>query len=195
MNLSDEISVIKFKNVIDMAITFTAMNRIFEKGTKKKIVQRLENSFSKFMIFDGKDSFESIHLEFCEWFTKNVSTAEKKLKNKKNKKSQAASYGHAAKVFDIAVKVYVYYCHLPSCDLAAKLLPVLHGAVDTPILTNLKKKYPSANIKAETIEALGKSEYDALQKLVAKHIEDDFQNAIHPVQYDDIMWHRLNRLV
>ena len=113
--------------------------------------------------------------------------------NKKIKKSQSASYGHAAKVFDIAGKVYVYYCHLPGCESAAKLLPVLHGAVDTLIMKNLKKEYPKENIKAETIEAVSKSEYFALQKLVAKHIEDEFKSLILPVQYDDIMWHRLNR--
>jgi hypothetical protein len=189
----DEASEIKIKNVIDMAITFSAMNRVFEEGSKQKIAQKLENSLGLLTAVDGKDAFEKVHSEFCKWFIKNVSTAEKVLKNKKIKKSQSASYGQAAKVFNIAGKVYAYYCHLPDCESAANLLPVLHAAVDTLMMKNLKKEYPKENIKAETIEAVSKSEYFALQKLVAKHIEDEFNNLILPVQYDDIMWHRLNR--
>ena len=53
----------------------------------------------------------------------NLKTAAKTLKNKKVKASQRASCGHAAKVFDIAVKVYVHYCHFPSCELAARIRP------------------------------------------------------------------------
>ena len=193
MNPRDEASEIKIKNVIDMAITFSAMNRVFEKGTKQNIAQKLENSLGLLTAVDDKDAFEKAQSEFCEWFIKNVSTAEKVLKNKKIKKSQSASYGQAAKVFDIAGKVYAYYCHLPGCESATKLLPVLHGAVDTLIMKNLKKKCPKNNIKAETVEAVTKLEYFALQKLVARHIEDEFNNLILPVQYDDIMWHRLNR--
>ena len=87
----------------------------------------------------------------------------------------------------------VYYCHLPDCESVAKLLPVLHAAVDTRMMKNLKKEYPRESIKAETVEAVSEPEYFALQKLVSKHIEDEFNNLILPVQYDDIMWHRLNR--
>jgi len=193
LNQKDEASSIKIKNVIDMAITFSAMNRVFEEGSKQKIARKLECSFGLLAGIDGKHNFEKIHSEFCEWFVKNVSTAKKVLKNKKIKKSRAASYGQAAKVFDVALKVYVYYCNLPDCESAAKLLPVLHGAVDTLMMKNLKKNYPKENIKAETVEAVDKSDYVALQKLVTKHIEAEFNNMILPVQYDDIMWHRLNR--
>jgi hypothetical protein len=193
MSSKDEASNIRIKNVIDMAITFTAMGRVFERGSKNEIAKELGSSFGKLAAVDGKGDFEKVHSEFCEWFIKNVSTAERVLKNKKIKRSQSASYGHAAKVFDIAVKVYAYYCHLPDCESAPKLLPVLHGAVDIPIMKNLKKRYPKENINASTIEAVDKSEYVALQKLVSKHIEDEFENLILPVQYDDIMWNRLSR--
>lgn len=193
MNPRAEASDIKLKNVIDMAITFTAMNRVFEKGSKKRISEQLEKSLGSLTSVQNKDSFEKVHSEFCNWFTEQISTAEKELKNKKTKNSRRASYGHAAKVFDIAAKVYVYYCHLPSCDSATQLMPFLHGAVDTPILRNLKATYPASNITAETIEAVGETEYGALQKLVAQHVQDEFRKLILPVQYDDIMWHRLNR--
>jgi hypothetical protein len=70
---------------------------------------------------------------------------------------------------------------------------MLHAALDNLMLKKLKEKYPKENIKAQTISDVDKSEYVALQKLVTRHIEDDFKNMILPVQYDDIMWHRLNR--
>jgi hypothetical protein len=193
LNQSDEASQIKIKNVIDMSITFSAMNRVFEKGTKQKIADKLENSLGLLTAIDGKDSLEKVQSKFCEWFIKNVSTAEKMLKNKKIKKSRSASYGQAAKVFNVAGKVYFYYCHLPDCESATKTLPVLHAAVDTVMMKNLKRKYPKNNIKAETVEAVTKLEYISLQKLIARHIEDEFNNLIFPVQYDDIMWRRLNR--
>ena len=193
INQMDEASEIKIKMVIDMAITFSAMIRVFEKGSKKKIAPKLENSLDLLTAVDGKDAFEKVHSEFCKWFIENVSTAEKVLKNKKIKKSQNASYGQAAKVFNIVGKVYAYYCHLPDCKSAAKLLPLLHAAVDTKMMKTLKKEYPKENIKAETIEAVSQSEYFALQKMVAKHIEDEFNNFILPVQYEDIMWYWLNR--
>ena len=123
----------------------------------------------------------------------NISTAQKTLRNKKIKKSRSASYGQAAKVFDVALKVYVYYCNLPDNDTASKLLPLLHGAVDTLMMKDLKTRFPNANIKAETIEAVERIDYFSLQNLVTKHIEDEFDNQILPVQWDDIMWHRLNR--
>ena len=95
--------------------------------------------------------------------------------------------------FNVVGKVYVYYCNLPDCKSAAKLLPLLHAALDNEMMKNLKNEYPKENIKVKTIQAVNKPEYYALQKLVAKHIEDEFNNLIHPVQYEDIMWYRFNR--
>ena len=72
-------------------------------------------------------------------------TAEKILKNGKVLKSEAASYGHAAKVLDIAIKVYVYYCAQPNAEVAERLVPFLHGAVDTALMKHLN--YPRTAIK------------------------------------------------
>ena len=170
----EEACSIRNKNIIDIAISFSAMIRVFEQGSKQKIAGKLENSFSLLADIEGKDDFEKIHSDFCEWFVNNVFTAEKVLKNKKIKKSRAASYGQAAKVFNVALKVYVYYCNLPDYETAAKLLPMLHCAVDTPMMEHLKKKYPKENLKAKTIEAVSKSDYVVLQKMVKQHIEDEF---------------------
>jgi hypothetical protein len=72
----DEVSEIKIKMVIDMALTFSAMIRVFEEGSKQKIAQKLENSLGLLTAIDGKGAFEKVQREFCKWFIKNVFTAE-----------------------------------------------------------------------------------------------------------------------
>jgi len=193
LNQIEEANLIRYKNIIDIAISFSGMNRVFEQGSKQKIAGKLESSFSLLAGIEGKDDFEKIHSDFCEWFVNNVFTAERVLKNKRVKKSRSASYGQGAKVFNIALKVYVYYCNLPDHETAARLLPMLHSAVDTIMMEHLKKKYPKENLKAETIEAVNKSDYFVLRKMVNQHIKDEFDKPIRSVHYDDIMWYRLNR--
>ena len=70
---------------------------------------------------------------------------------------------------------------------------MLHCAVDTLMMEHLKKKYPKENLKAKTIEAVSKTDYVVLQKMVKQHIEDEFDKPLLPVQYEDIMWYGLNR--
>jgi len=188
-----EIENIKNKNIIDMAITFTAMMRVFKKGSKSKITSKIGEIFSKLdRITDGKQ-YQDIHDSFCAWFTEHIFTAEKTFKNKRGTKlSKNTSYGQAAKIFDIAVKVYVYYCRLPSPEVAARLLPFLNGAVDTPIMKHLKSKFKEPPISATTIEEVDKQTDKMLQSLITKDIKEN-RNNIHPVQYDDIKWYELNR--
>jgi hypothetical protein len=177
----EEAKSIRKKNIIDIAVSFAAMNRLFEQGSKQKIAAKLESFVDLLPGVESQDDFEKIHSDFCEWFVQNVVTAKKLLKNKKIKGSRAASYGQAAKVFNVALKVYVYYCNLPDYGTAAKLLPMLHSAVDTLMMKNLKKRYPKENIKAVTIEAVGKSDYVVIQKMVHQHIADEFYEPILPV--------------
>jgi hypothetical protein len=192
LDIVAEADATKCSNIIDMAITFTAMNRVFEKKSKAAITAQLAHTLDKLLGVKDTHSFERVHREFCEWFTKHVRTAARTLKNKKPKHSQAASYGHGAKVLDIVAKVYVYYCRLPDAATADALTPLLHGAVDTPILSQLRERYPG-QVTATTIETIGQADYQNLQKLIADHIRDEFKNSIRPVQYDDVMWRRLNR--
>jgi hypothetical protein len=188
-----EIENIKNKNIIDMAITFTAMMRVFQKGSKSKITSKIEEIFSKFdRITEGKQ-YQDIHDSFCGWFTEHIFTAEKTFKNKRGTKpSKNTSYGQAAKIFDIVVKVYVYYCRLPSPEVAERLLPFLNGAVDTPIMKHLKSKFKEPPISATTIEEVDKKTYKMLQSFITIDIREN-RNNIHPVQYDDIKWYELNR--
>jgi len=105
--------------------------------------------------------------------------------------SQPSSYGQAAKVLDIAIKVYVYYCAQPTAEIAQRIVPFLNGVVDTAIMKELKKsKYAAAPIRATTIKEVDEQAYQALQAVV---LAESCDRKMHPVQYDDIMWRQLNR--
>jgi hypothetical protein len=180
----------KRKNIIDMALGFTAMMRVFCGGAKAKIEATLEEFFLSLANINTRDDYEACHRSFCQWFTREIRTAEKKLNNGKVQQSQAASYGQAAKVLDIAIKVYVYYCKLPTAEIAERIVPFLHGAVDTPIMEHLKSECMATTIRAKTIKEVDEKAYRVLQSLV---LAASIARKIHPVQYDDIMWRQLNR--
>jgi len=188
-----QIIKIKDKNIIDMAITFTAMMRIFSEGSKSKIATKIEEIFSTLESITDRKQYQAIHHSFCQWFTEEIYTAEKTFKNRKPKPSKNASYGQAAKIFDIAIKVYVYYCNRPSVEVAQKLTTFLNGAIDVPIMKYLKSRYKESQITATTIEQIDEKIYRKLQEIIEVDIKQSFNNNIYPVQYDDIKWHELNR--
>ena len=183
---------IKRVNIIDMALTFTAMMRVFSVGSKARITSKLEQVFSNLKEIHTKADYQRLHAEFCQWFTREITTAKKKLRNGKTKASRPTSYGQAAKVLDICSKVYVYYCNQPSPEIAEELCPFLNGAIDTPIMTNLAACFPY-QVGAKTIEGVNEAIYKKLQELVAEDTAKNFKGNILPVQYDDIMWAKLNR--
>lgn len=193
MKLPDQADIegTKRKNIIEMALGFTAMIRIFSKGSKPRIEAKLEEFFSRLAEVRTRADYQARHRSFCEWFTRKIRTAEKRLKNGKVQPSQPSSYGQAAKVLDIAIKVYVYYCAQPTVQTAQRILPFLNGAVDTPIMKYLRKsKCTTATIRATTIKEVDETEYQALQALV---LAESCARKMHPVQYDDLMWRQLNR--
>ena len=184
---------IKQKNVIDMALTFTAMVRLFEKGSKPKISRKLHEHFKKLHNIKTISDFCVFHEEFCKWFMNNIKTAQKERNNKVIKASRPARYGQAAKLLDVTLKVYVYYSGLPDTNTSGILVPYLNTAIDNPILRHIKEVFPSEIINAKTVEQITSSEYKKLQKLIKADIKNNFDSDIHPTQYDDIMWYRLNR--
>ena len=134
-----------------------------------------------------------MHKEFCAWFTQNIDRAQKKKQREAGVPIHKSSYGQAAKVMDIAAKVYVRYCAKPSPDVARTLAPMLHGALDNQIIRHLIARFHCAGITSENLEDVDREKYDKLQSLLHKEILEDFYSAIHPVEYDDIMFRRLNR--
>ena len=193
--MADKLTVesIKTKNVIDMGLTFSAMMRLFSKGSKGRIAAKLEEIFGLLDGISTLEHYQDLHHAFCMWFTTEISTAPKKFRNGASKESHGTSYGQAAKVIDIAAKVYVYYCGLPSPETSGRIVRFLKGAVDTPIMNHLADAFPDAGIRTSTIQNVDQVTYDTLQLMVARDITRSFQNSILPVQYDDIMWYRLNR--
>jgi len=185
--------VIKRENIVDMALTFTAMVRVFEAGSKKLISEKLVREFSDITNISSRKEFDKFHKEFCSWFCNNIRTAEKSKNGRVFKSSKNASYGHAAKILDIVLKVYVYYSHLPDIEHSKVLVGFLHGAIDTPILEHLKEKNPGQTIKAMNISEIDEDQYHILQKYINSEIENQYMKKIYPVQYDDIVWNHLNR--
>ena len=184
---------IKQKSVFDMALTFTAMIRLFEKGSKPKISKKLYEEFQKLNEIRRVETFQAFHEGFCEWFTTNIRTAQKEKGSRIIKESGFSLYGHAAKLLDVTLKVYVYYSGLPDKNTSDALIPFLNAAIDNRILRHLKGSFPDEIIFSRTVEQIDKHTYKKLQQLIKADIETTFDNDIFQTQYDDIMWYRLNR--
>jgi predicted XRE-type DNA-binding protein len=190
-----KIAEAKTKNIIDMALTITAMTRLFEKNSIQPIARELGRLLVNDLIkVKCSDDYEKLHRSFCEWFVREIQTAEKKKQGVVFKKAGRASYGQAAKILDIVAKVYVYYCSEPTPADAQRLLPLMHGAVDTQIMRDLKATFCDSGITAKTIGEVDREIYIKLQELVAEDINGSFDGEINAVQYDDIKFRELNRV-
>ena len=192
--MKEKAEKVKIQNIIDMAISFTAMGRVFEKGSTEKIKAKLNNCIKDFFNLSTEEEYYEKHKVFCEWFMTNIKTAERKKDERIIKRSQYASWGQAAKVIDIVLKFCIYYCNLPSAEVSSKITHWLNGAIDSRILEDFKKRYSSPLIsQASTIEDIDKATYEELQKMIRTDIKESFNGEIFPVQYDDIKWRELNR--
>jgi hypothetical protein len=178
-----EVQEARSENMIEIALEFSGMLRVFEEGSNLKLIPRLREFFEQLNSIEDKAAYDRAHADFCNWCVANIRTAEKTLKNGRIKPSGPCSYGHGAKVLDIGAKVHVYYCGKPTPEIAARLLPMLHAGLDTPMMKLLD---PSK----KTIQEVDREHYERLQSLVASKIAG---LGLYPVQYDDVMWRRLQR--
>ena len=178
------------QNIIDMAVEFTAMMPLFQEHSADLIKEKLADLFEGLDRISSDKDFSRMHGNFCQWFVKMIRLA---------KTEEPSSYGHAAKVLDLALKVYVYYCKMPSPAKAESLMPRLNGAIDTPILRHLFKKLENIYRKSYpphylwTIKMVNEEDYDLLQKVIRQDIRDTFKDKLLPVQYDDIVGLRSDR--
>ena len=179
----------KIRNIIDRTVGFAGMMPLFQEGSADLIKEKLTGIFEGLVKIESDDDFNRMHRGFCQWFVKSIKLA---------KIEEPSSYGHAAKVLDLALKVYVYYCKMLSPAKAELLTPRLNGVIDTPILRHLFKRLediygnPSPPHYLWTIKMINAEDYDLLQKALRQEIRDSFDDRISPVQYDDIMGPRLN---
>jgi hypothetical protein len=194
-NTDDQMGVLelaeqaKKRTIIDMAVGFAGMMPLFQERSADRIKEKLTETFDGLERIGSDAEFNKMHRAFCRWFVKTIRLA---------KTEEPSSYGHAAKVLDLALKVYVYFCRMPSPAKAESLTPRLNGVIDTPILRHLFKRLEDIYGKSSpphylwTIGMINEEDYDLLQKALRQEIRDSFDDRISPVQYDDIMGQRLN---
>jgi len=189
MNVLELAEQAKRRNIIDMAVGFAGMMPLFQERSADLIKEKLAETFEGLERIGSDEEFNKMHKAFCRWFVKAIKLA---------KTEEPSSYGHAAKVLDLALKIYVYYCKMLSPAKAELLTPRFNGVIDTPILRHLFKRLegiygkPSPPHYLWTIKMINEEDYDLLQKALRQEIRDSFDDRISPVQYDDIMGPRLN---
>jgi len=167
-----------------MAVGFAGMARVFEGDSTGLIENELASRLDGLLNRRSRADFEQRHEAFCDWFTKRI---------RRSRVDGPASWGHAAKVLDIALKVCVYYCQLPNPDRAAELLPLLHAPLDTAIVNHLLEEGTITGL--DGVWSLGdvtRPIYAELQHRVDDDILLHTQGNILPVEWDDIRWRELN---
>ena len=173
----------RISNIIDMGLGFSAMLRLFKKGSKLTLHKRILDVEGR-AIFkaESKADFDRIHAEFCDWGTTNIILA---------RTGRLASYGQIAKTFNVTLKVAVYYSHLPDREKARQLSEWLHAAVDTRMMAELAKKYPRDILPAwpVSVEEVDRPKYQEIQNVVRKFIKEQH---LTPVQFDEKYWKEWN---
>jgi|GEM_PF-503865 len=196
---------IKMESIIDMAALYSGMARVFEKGSMDKIRNEIGKRINEFFNLKSKEEYIKKHEEFCNWFIKNVKVARRKDEKEGKNKSTYASWGQAAKVMDMVMKVIFYYCKLPSEEYASKIMPWLNGAIDGKILNYLKKQLKGGHLKKYReeyypkisniygIKDIGKHEYKLLQDLLNLDCKETGNGDMLLIQYEDFIWRKLRR--
>ena len=184
----------RLENIVDMGLTFSAMIRLYEKGSKKIIRDKIIQILPAIDSAPSIGNFQIIHDTFCVWGVKNLTLAERERKGKLIKHSGPPSYGQVAKTLDVVLKVVVYYSKWPNESAANELVKYLNAAVDTKMMAFLKTRYPEHfSHWPITVESVSQSTYASIQKLVRQFIADEHDGQIMPVQFDDLYWNYLNR--
>ena len=88
---------VRLSNILDMGLTFSAMIRLYEEGTKKIIHKEIVHILPEIANADSIERFQKTHNEFCTWGMNRLSLAEKKRQGKIIKHSGPPSYGQVAK--------------------------------------------------------------------------------------------------
>ncbi len=184
----------KLHNIVDMALIFSAMIRLLQKGSKQRLKTMTLSILNDVFKAETEIQFNNVHEAFCDWGVNNIMLAEKRRNGRIIKESAPVSYGQIAKIFDVILAVVVYYSHLPDYNKSLVISKWLHAAVDTKMMKHLKNVYPG-DIRPwpATIEQVKHNEYLAIQEVVNKFIDEKHGGTITPTQFDDIYWEALNR--
>jgi len=179
-----------------MGLDFSSMIRLFNKGSKKIFRDKVLSEINSVFVVDSEKQFNEIHRNFCNWGKRNIILVEKRSKKDGRviKKAGPASYGQVAKTLNVVLKVAIHYCHLPNRQKSDLVSKWLHAALDNKMMAYLRNYYPNEiSPWPTTIEQVNSTEYELLQGIVRKFIQEKRQDCITPVQFDDIYWKALNR--
>lgn len=196
MSQLSEVERLRFENIVDMGLAFSAMMRVFEKGSKEELHNRIvDQTAEKIFNSSSREEFTRIHTAFCEWGTRNIRQAERKRKGKViTRKGSPASYGQIAKTLDVTLKVVVYYCHLPDCRKFESICQWLNAAVDTAMMGDLKRNFPGQTKRwPHSLKKVDKPAYYRIQQLVRESIKQEHHGPITCPQWDDIHWKEANQ--
>ena len=192
----DDLKAVKQRNMVDMALGFSAMMRLFEEGSKETIQIEILERLPRFFKAGSEEVFKAAHNDFCIWGIGKILTAEKKKRGKVIKETEPASYGHMAKILDVVLHVVIHYAHRPDCQTAERLSEWLNPAMDTQMMAFLAGCYPDAFKRwPKKIEQVKGDDYKTIQQTVRQFVKDEYQGNILPVDFDDIYWEVLTRKV
>jgi hypothetical protein len=163
------LSEIKLSNIINMALSFSGMIRLFERDSKGILYTQTLSTVKQMFEAESKEEFDRIHSKFCECCKKKIRLA---------KTNQTASYGQIAKTLNVVLKVAIYYCHLPEHEKSKSLLPWLDAAVDNSMMRKLRLYY-------RAIHEVERDDYFKIRDTVRKFIGEKQQDNILPVHFDD----------
>ena len=115
------------------------------------------------------------------------------IRSRKQSKESLASYGQVAKTLNVVLRVVMFYCNLPETMLAEKIVPFLHPAIDNKMMGYLRKNYRNKFPKnLFSIASVNKENYFQLQELVAKDMKKNVEEPLYCVQWEYIIWVRVN---
>jgi hypothetical protein len=180
-----DIQEVRLCCLIDLGLNFSAMLRLYRKGSKEKFYNKVLSEIPSVLHSESEEQFQMAHASICKWGVNNLPATER---------LGHASYGQIAKTLDVILKVVIDYGHMPDCRKAKQVSPWLNSAVDNKMMTMLKKNYPDAMKPWPTsIRQVDREKYLIIQSLVRRFNIEKHNNAITPVQFDDIYWWCLNK--
>lgn len=190
---------LRFENIVDMGLAFSAMMRVFEKGSKDRLSGRIINHTAEMILnSSSRNDFIRIHKKFCEWGKENIYQAERKRNGKVViEKGTRASYGQIAKTLDVTLKVMIYYCHLPNRTKSESICQWLNAAVDNAMMDLLKEEFPDQTEQwpDSLKEILDKSTYDWIQEVAdeSRKREQESQGPLTRPEWEDIYLKRAHQ--
>ncbi|MFH1978636.1 MAG: hypothetical protein ABIJ92_04895 [Candidatus Aenigmatarchaeota archaeon] len=168
----------KIRHIIDLAIGIPSIIRMCERGASVVIENKFDPLLNKLIPVKSKIDLDKIREEFCRW-------AESNIKQCKSKEVRLVSWGQAAKIFDVGLKVCVYYCHLPDNNTANRISPFLNCPIDEQIQSVLVRN--GLLDKNTRLKKMGKEHYEKIQYAVREDMKT-LVGVRHPIEYDEVNW-------